>query len=383
MNLRLALAAASLLACVALAAPSAAPAASTTWLCKPGLKNDPCTFGLDTTRTTPSGKVLGTQKVRRARDRKVDCFYVYPTVSDEKGPQASKAIRPELRAIARFQAARYSRDCRVFAPVYRQITLQGIGVGGSGGVTAAITESAYRDVRDAWREYLRRDNDGRGVVLIGHSQGTFQLRRLIKEEIDPKASARRRLVSALLLGGNVLVRKGSDRGGDFKRIRACRSRDQLGCVVAFSIFNAPVPEDARFGRTGGRSFSAPVPGTEVLCTNPAALGGGSAPITPVFPTEPFPTSTTIGLGNSAIGFRFPDPKVITTPWVSTPRAYRASCSSKGGADVLQVKSRNGAPVLTPLPDPTWGLHLTDANLPLGNLADLVRAQARNYVAAQD
>lgn len=382
MNLRLALVAASLLACLALAAPTQASAA-TKWLCKPGLKGDPCTFGLDTTRISPTGKVLGVQKVRRARDRKVDCFYVYPTVSDEKRPQASKAIRPELRAIARFQAARYSRDCRVFAPVYRQITLQGIGVGGSGTVTEAMRESAYRDVRDAWREYLRRDNDGRGVVIIGHSQGTFQLRRLIAEEIDPKASARRLLVSALLLGGNVLVKEGSDRGGDFKRIRACRSRDQLGCVVAFSIFNAPVPEDARFGRTGGRSFSPPVPGTEVLCTNPAALGGGSAPITPVFPTEPFPTTTTIGLGNSAIGFPFPDPKVIRTPWVSTPRAYEATCSSEGGADVLQVTSRNGAPVLRPLPDPTWGLHLTDANLPLGDLADLVRDQARRYVAAQD
>ena len=42
------------------------------------------------------------------------------------------------------------------------------------------------------------------------------LRRLIREEIEPSASARRRLVSAVLLGGNVTVRAGSDRGGDFK-----------------------------------------------------------------------------------------------------------------------------------------------------------------------
>jgi len=45
-----------------------------------------------------------------------------------------------------------------------------------------------------------------------------------------------------------------------------------------------------------------------------------------------------------------------------------------------VTSRGGAPVLRPLPDPTWGLHLTDANLPLGELAELVRAQAKQYVA---
>ncbi len=378
MTPRQALSLAALLAALVLAAPASA---ATTWLCKPGPKGDPCTFGLDTTQITPAGQPGKVVEVRRARERKVDCFYVYPTVSDEKRPQATKAIGPELRAIARFQAARYGRDCRVFAPVYRQITLQGLGAPAT--VTPAMRESAYRDVRSAWREYLRRDNDGRGVVLVGHSQGTFMLRRLVAEEIDPSASARRRLVSALLLGGNVLVKQGADRGGDFKRIRACRSRAQLACVVAFSIFNGPVPEDARFGRTGGRSFTAPVAGTEVLCTNPAALGGGSAPITPIFPTRPFPTSTTIGLANSLIGFPFLDPDVIETPWVSAPRVYRATCSSDAGADVLQVSSRNGAPVLRPLPDPTWGLHLTDANLPLGDLADLVRAQARTYAARED
>ena len=105
---------------------------------------------------------------------------------------------------------------------------------------------------EAWRTYLRRFNHGRGVVLIGHSQGTFVLRRLIREEIDPKASARRRLVSAVLLGGNVTVKAGSDRGGDFKRVRACRRAGQTGCVVAFSTFNAPVP-DERALRPGHRA----------------------------------------------------------------------------------------------------------------------------------
>ncbi len=320
---------------VSLAFSVAAPAsATTTWLCKPGLEGgDPCTIGLDTTEISPTGQPQRTTKVRRARDRTIDCFYVYPTVSDQERPQATRAIDPELRAIARFQAARYSRDCRVYAPVYRQITLQGLNAPDT--VTTGMRESAYRDVRSAWREYLRNDNEGRGVVIVGHSQGTFILRRLIAEEVDPKASARKRLVSALLLGGNVLVEKGSDRGGDFKRIAACRSHTQLACTVAFSIFNGPVPQYARFGRTGGRSISSRLPGTEVLCTNPASLGGGSGAITPVFPSRPFPASTTIGTGNSLIGFPFPDPNSIKTPWISAPRAYSARCSSEGGADVLQ------------------------------------------------
>ncbi len=32
-----------------------------------------------------------------------------------------------------------------------------------------------RDVKAAWNDYLARDNKGRGVVLIGHSQGSLIL----------------------------------------------------------------------------------------------------------------------------------------------------------------------------------------------------------------
>jgi hypothetical protein len=37
-------------------------------------------------------------------------------------------------------------------------------------------------------------------------------------------------------------------------------------------------------------------------------------------------------------------------------------------------------VLQPSPDATWGLHLVDANIALGDLVDLVAAQARRWHA---
>jgi len=361
---------------------SAVPAsAKTTWLCKPGLANDPCTPDLATTRVSPAGERLGVDQVRRARRPRFDCFYVYPTVSDEKMPQADFAVTPELRSIALYQAARFSRDCRVFAPVYRQITIQGLLTPAT--VTAEMRETAYQDVRNAWRDYLRRYNRGRGVVFVGHSQGTFVLRRLIAEEVDPKRSVRGRLISALLLGGNVLVRQGQDRGGDFKRIRACRSKSQTGCVVAYSTFNAPVPANSRFGRVSTASRPGGVPtraGTEVLCTNPAALGGGSGEIDPIYPKEPFAPGTVIGIVTTEVGFPLPD---VSTPWVAAPGAYRARCSSEGGANVLQVTSLRGAPVLHAQPDATWGLHLTDVNIALGDLAGLARAQAEAWLERGD
>jgi hypothetical protein len=227
----------------------------------------------------------------------------------------------------------------------------------------------YRDVRAAWRTYLARHNRGRGVVLIGHSQGAFHLRELIADEIDDRPRVRRRIVSALLLGGNITVARGKDAGGDFDHIRACRSPTQLRCVVAFSTYGAEIPADAIFGR-------ATLPGREVLCTNPAALPGGEAPIDPVFPHEPFARGTVIAAGLAATGFPVPE---SSATWLSFPDSYRARCVNAGGAHVLQIAGVPGAPELVPWPMPSWGLHLTDANIALGDLEALVRRQARAYL----
>ena len=196
------------------------------------------------------------------------------------------------------------------------------------------------------------------------------LRQLASEEIDRKRSVRRKLISAILLGGDVTVRAGSDRGGDFKRIRACREQGQLRCVVAFATFNGPVPAGSRFGRTEE-------PGLEVLCTNPASLRGGSGTLRSIYPSEPFAPGTTIGLGTGLIGV--PQPSVAT-PWVGFRGAYSGECSSADGASVLQISVTGGAPTLTPIPDPTWGLHLVDANIAFGNLMKIVRNQVRAHGA---
>src|SRR3954454_22307119 len=216
-----------------LAAPAAH--ASTVWLCKPGLAKNPCLPSLKTTLISPTGKTTGTVNVKRQKSPQWDCFYVYPTVSDQKRPQATKHIDPEERSIALYQTAYYSRDCRVYAPMYRQITIQGLLQPDT--VTPAMRTSAYNDVRDAFRDYLRRYNKGRGIVLISHSQGTFVLRNLIAKEIDPKPGVRKRLISAALMGGNVLVKKGKTVGGDFKTVPACQSNRQIGCVIAWSTYN--------------------------------------------------------------------------------------------------------------------------------------------------
>jgi hypothetical protein len=356
---------------IALVAPAGA-SAKVVWLCKPGMRANPCEPSLTTTVYSPAGKRLGVRHVHRAKRRRADCFYVYPTVSDQQRPQATQVVDDVLRSIVLQQTARYSRDCRVFAPVYRQVTIQGLLNPDT--VTQEMRNQGYADVLEAWRTYLRRYNHGRGVIFVSHSQGSFVLRKLIADEVDGKPAVRRRIISALLLGGNVTVKKGGDRGGDFKHVRACRSRDQLGCAIAFSTYNETPPANSLFGRTNSGFGGTTRPGLEVLCTNPAALGGGAGKLSPVYATKPFAPSL-IGAEADLALAGVPRPK---TPWATIPNAVSGRCSRAGGANVLRVQPLDAAFDIQPLPDATWGLHLVDANIALGNLADLVRHQISLY-----
>jgi hypothetical protein len=362
MGSRRTVAAVAVAAATLLLAPAGAHA-KVVWLCKPGMKANPCEPRLTTTNFGAERSQV--ERVRRARRRRADCFYLYPTVSNQSRPQATEVVDDVLRSVALYQAARYSRDCRVFAPVYRQVTIQGLSAPQS--VTRRMREQGYADVVEAWRTYLRRFNKGRGVVFVSHSQGTFVLRRMIRELIDPRPRARRRIVSALLLGGNVTVREGGDRGGDFRRLRACRARDQVGCIVAFSSFNEAPPAGARFGVSTD-------PGLEILCTNPGALAGGRSRITPIYPTKRFAESvigTAVNLATSGL----PQPR---TPWAAFPDGYVGRCARSGEANVLRVRPRTDLFDLNAVPDATWGTHLADANIALGELTDLVRHQIRVF-----
>jgi hypothetical protein len=363
-----------LAAVVALFALATEAHAATTWLCKPGANPNPCFGSLQTTVIDPSG-AGHVENPPNARKPKIDCFYVYPTVSDDKTTNSDLSIDPEEIAIAQFQAARFSQRCRVFAPMYRQLTLQAIF--GASPPTAAV-ELAYGDVLAAWKEYLRRFNHGRGVVLIGHSQGSGMLEQLIRQKIDRSKKARSRLVSAILLGGNVTVKQGSNVGGVFKSVPGCRSARQTGCVIAFSTFNQTPPDNAYFGKPGAVSDFFGQSGRtdlKVLCTNPAALRGGSAPLDTLAPTITFPGTLGAGVNILYNG----SPPTAPTPWVTPQDHYTGQCVESNGANVLMITPIGAAQTLTPVPDATWGLHLADGNIALGNLVADVGTETKAFL----
>jgi hypothetical protein len=367
---------------VAIAATAALGAAgsahaATKWLCGLGVAKDPCRPGLSTTRYDGWSKRAGTFTPRREHDRGVDCFYVYPTVSNQQTRLATKAVDPELRSIALYQVARYSQLCRIYAPVYRQATVPALQAGTT---TKSDYLTAYGDVEKAFDAFLRRIGPHRGFVLIGHSQGSYHLERLIRRRIDNHADLRRRLVSAVLLGGGVAVRKGSDRGGTFRRVPTCERATQLGCVLAFSTFNQTPPDDALFGRGASRvaDFLGLPQGQqlETACTNPAALGGGrSVALSSIVPTQPFAPGTLIAAGIAVLGLQWPAP---STTFVQADGAFTGRCSRAGGAHVLRIASAPGTPVPMPSPTPEWGLHLVDANIAQGDIVKVLRRQIRAY-----
>ena len=95
------------------------------WICRPDLDDDACR-DLDVTTVAADGP-REVEEREPADDPPVDCFYVYPTVSQDPGVNSDMEVGPDdnetTTVIA--QAAQFARTCRVFAPIYRQVTLAG------------------------------------------------------------------------------------------------------------------------------------------------------------------------------------------------------------------------------------------------------------------
>jgi hypothetical protein len=351
------------------ASSSAHGSSHTVWLCNPTKGTDPCELSRTDTVVTARG-VTSTQRATTSADAsKFDCFYVYPTVSFEPGLNANLTIQEPEIAAAELQASRFSQVCRVWAPMYRQRTFESLTSGGLGGDKGA-NNIAYESLLSGWKDYLAHDNDGRPVVFIGHSQGAAILIRLLQSQISPSAALRHKMVSAIILGGNVQVPTGKDVGGSFKNIPTCGSASQTGCVIAYSSFNATPPSNTLFGRPGQgvslQSNQTKASGQQVVCVNPVDFSKAPGNASSYF----------LSAGSK------PRRVSVVTPWVSYPGLYTVQCEHSGNATWLQVTSDkvkgDPRPVVKPTLGPTWGLHLDDINFTMGDLVLDVAHQEAAY-----
>ncbi len=323
------------------------------WLCRPG-RQDACAIDLATTIVAANGKLTRETWVADSKTP-IDCFYVYPTVSNDATPNSDMVAGPEELNVIRAQFARFGSQCRVYAPLYRQVTLSALRAFISGRPIAADRTLAYEDVLDAWNNYLAHDNHGRGVVLIGHSQGSMVLTQLIKNEIDGQP-VQSRIISALLLGTNLPVPRGKDVGGAFQHLPLCHAAKQTGCVITYASFrsNAPPPANSRFGKVPGENMVAG-------CTNPAALAGGSGQLHAYLGARGSGVVSAEMVQKSWVTPSQP----IDTPFVSVPGLLTAECVSNEKGSYLAITVHGDASIraLTTSPAMLWP---PDESCPIGD-----------------
>ena len=389
------------------------------WICKPGMPGNSCgqdadgnptdetltgryqdgyRTPLDTTDEHPGGGT-STEPLPARDDPPVDCFYVYPTVDVLSNPVLRVGSNPPTRrdnevSVALTQVAHFAGHCRMYAPLYRQASLVDL-------IAAALVPpdmaTGYRDVRQAFLQYWDHDNvdratgKRRGIVLLGHSQGVGMVAGLVKEFFDGKPAAEQ-LVGLYLPGGDVTVPLGrTDGGGDdpvstFQHIPVC-TRDSAdepiptGCVTGYASYHRDpsVPPD---GGTG----TAPDPGHERICINPAAVLAGDAPgakttLHPYLPTRRLLRGNALapdgGLTLLLGDYRAPDyPTGFFTPRDEVTGQCLSAVGRQGRLTWLQVdgleKIKQSNPAL--------GLHVFDMNVANGDLLALIRAQSRQWAA---
>lgn len=350
------------------------------WLCHPGLAaaDNVCASNLDATRIFADG-TTELERFHAAAEPEVDCFYVYPTVSADAGGNADLNEGPEEIFTTVNQAARYSQFCRVFAPVYRQVTIAAIFSG-----AAPDANLAYGDVLDSFKHYIANDNNGRGFILIGHSQGAGHLRRLVAETVETDDYLLPRMIAAHLIGSAVRTPQGADIGADFQQVPVCRSDDQTGCVVNYATYRDSDP----FLAAGQARFGTPRDGQSAICANPAALAGGSAVLTGYFPTAGNPRLDAVIIKRANGPYADPaSAPPLSTPFYTMPDFIQATCTvNENGVSYLEA---------TALADPAdpraddfngeffggdgWGLHLVDMTIAMGDLVALGANQAQSWL----
>ena len=355
-----------------------------TWLCWTGKPGDACAIDLTTTVVKADGSE-SVETFKADPKAPVDCFYVYPTISNDPGVVSDMNAGPEELSVVKAQLARFGSKCRIYAPLYRQFTLTALRAGQSGKPMPGANDPAaravgYNDVLDAWTYYLAHENKGRGVVLIGHSQGSGVLTQLIAKEIDGKP-VQAKVISAILMGTRLPIDKGKDTGL-FKAMPLCHSPSQTGCVIAYASFRdtVPPPANSLFGK-------APAEGQIAACANPANLAGGKGELHSYLSNSPAISGQAMPKTVWAAGK--PNPK---TPFISVPGLLTSECVEKNGFSYLEVHV-NAVPA-DPRTDTiegdvvgadgqvnaAWGLHLIDANLAMGNLVDIVGTESKAYLA---
>lgn len=200
----------------------------------------------------------------------VDVFYVHPTTYFSRW-HWNAVLNEKLvndftdRMVIRKQASVFNAAGRIYAPRYRQATLYSFFEKQDKDGLKALN-LAYSDVKAAFQYYLAHYNQGRPIIIAGHSQGTVHATRLLREFFDQDPKLRKQLVAAYLIGYKVPATT-------YQTIQPCADSTQTGCYVSWNSVAWGKP----FPRFEGGVAVNPLTWTTDTLHAPAALNLGSVP----------------------------------------------------------------------------------------------------------
>lgn len=234
------------------------------WICLPG-RGDICSRDLGAIELFANGSSAPVPPRPPATSSTVDCFYVYPTVGLNLipgNPDPYYMDRSAIEAATAAQAASFASECRMFVPQYRQATIGAYALPEF--VRQMYIDVAASDVLAAFDYYLANHNQGRKIVLIGHSQGGEMLIRLLQGRFETSPELRAELLLGILAGIPVNVPAGQKVGGTFANVPVCTQPGETGCFIAFGSYAE--------GSDPTTDSRVPTPaGQERVCVNPATL----------------------------------------------------------------------------------------------------------------
>lgn len=203
-------------------------------------------------------------------------FFVHPTSYLEKAqwnaPLDDAESRDRAELFVRGMASPFNKSQDLWAPRYRQATV-GAFLTDAPEAGQAV-DLAYRDVLQAFDYFVETVGKDTPIVLAGHSQGAFHLRRLIQERVAGKPLAAR-IAAAYVIGWPVSLVHDLP----LMRLPACTTADQPGCVMSWASFAEPADNAMLlegFATRPGLDGQA-MGTTPFLCTNPlTGTAGGTA-----------------------------------------------------------------------------------------------------------
>jgi hypothetical protein len=201
---------------------------------------------------------------------RADVFYVHPTTYFGRrhwnAPADGFWTRMITGSALAGQASAFNAAARIYAPRYRQMTLSGFD---HPKVRVPGLALAYGDVRRAFRYYLEQYNDGRPIIVAGHSQGSRLVLRLL-DEFFAEGPLRDQLVAAYPIG--TFVWEGPYERGE-ATIPVCQDAGATGCLVTWRTMAEGA--DPRLDSNPGEATDG-----VTVCVNPLTWQQDDAPAPP-------------------------------------------------------------------------------------------------------